>query len=59
MKEFFELTERFAKQIEEIERQRMRVAEILRKLNDQKIEFGEDVAGGKIISLMEKSPLEI
>jgi hypothetical protein len=57
MEEFFELTERFARQIEEIERQRMKIAEVLRKLNEGEIEFGECVEK-KIISPVEKSPLE-
>jgi len=58
MKEFFELTDRFAKQIEEIEKQRMKVGKILRELKEEKIEFGEDVFGKKLITPVEKSSLE-
>jgi hypothetical protein len=57
MRQFFDLAERFVEQIREMERQRMKIAEILRKL-DGRVEFGEDVAEKKIITQTEKNPLD-
>lgn len=58
MRQFFELTDRFVRQIEEMEKQRMKISEVLRRLNEEKIEFGNDVADGRIINSSEKSSLE-
>jgi hypothetical protein len=55
MKQFFDLTERFAEQIREMERQRIKIAEVLRRLNE-KVEFCD--FGERIIVKSEKHPLD-
>jgi hypothetical protein len=53
MEQFFQLMENFVKQIEEMENQRKKLSQVLRKI--EKIEFGQE---DKIISKVEKDELK-